>query len=49
MGIGLADIYSGVWRGEMNGYISIVRIYNKVLSTAEIEQNFDAHKGRYGL
>ena len=49
MGIGLADTYSGVWRGEMNGYISIVRIYNKVLSTAEIEQNYDAHKGRYGL
>ena len=49
MGIGLADIYSGTYRGEMNGYISIVRIYNKVLSTAEIEQNYDAHKGRYGL
>ena len=49
MGIGISDIYSGTWRGEMNGYISIVRIYDKVLSTAEIEQNFDSAKGRYNL
>ena len=48
-GIGLADYYGSNYRGEMNGYISIVRIYDKVLSTTEIKQNFDAHKGRYGL
>ena len=33
----------------MNGYISIVRIYDKVLSAVEIKQNFDATKRRYGL
>jgi len=48
-GIGIADLNSGSYRGEMNGYIPIVRIYDKVLSTAEIEQNYNALKGRYGL
>ena len=49
MGIGVADIYAGNWRGEMDGHISVVRIYDKVLSTAEIKQNFDATKVRFGL
>ena len=49
LGIGVADLYSGNYRGEYNGYISVVRIYNKVLSTAEIEENYDATKRRYGL
>ena len=48
-GIGISDIYGGNYRGEFDGYISIVRIYSKVLSTAEMEQNYDAHKRRYGL
>jgi len=48
-GIGIADGPDGGYRGEMKGYIPIVRIYDKVLSTAEIEENFDAFKGRYGL
>tara|TARA_R100000664_G_C2759282_1_gene148885 strand:- start:1305 stop:2177 length:873 start_codon:yes stop_codon:yes gene_type:complete len=30
------------------GSIGIVRYYNKVLSSAEIEQNYDAEKSRYG-
>ena len=52
-GIGLADYYNtGNWqttthRGEFDGYIPIVRIYDKVLSMAEIEQNYNALKGRY--
>jgi len=49
LGIGIADTYSSKPRGEFDGYISIVRIYDKVLSTAEIKQNFDATKRRYGL
>jgi len=48
-GIGLADVYNGTVRGEYDGLISVVRIYDKVLSTAEIEQNFDATKTRFGL
>ena len=33
----------------MNGNISAVQIYNKALSDAEITQNFNATRGRYGI
>ena len=32
-----------------NGYIGVVRVYNRVLTAAEIQQNFNAMRGRYGL
>ena len=32
-----------------NGYIPIVKIYNKELSASEVKQNFDAMKSRFGL
>ncbi len=32
-----------------NGSISQIQIYNRALSTAEIRQNYNATKGRYGL
>ena len=32
-----------------NGYISIVRIYNKMLNNAEILENYNATKERFGL
>ena len=36
--------------GEVfDGRISTICIYNRVLTAAEIKQNYDAHKGRYGL
>ena len=35
--------------GDFQGYIDIVRTYDRVLTTAEIEQNFDAEKVRFGL
>ena len=47
-GIGLADKYSG-YRGEFIGDIAVLRVYNKTLTAAEIEQNYNAHKGRFGL
>ena len=34
---------------RMNGKIAITRIYNKVLSTGEIAQNYNAFRGRFGL
>ena len=34
---------------EFNGNISSVQIYNRALSSTEIQQNYDALKGRYGL
>jgi hypothetical protein len=33
------------WAGE----ISNVSLYNKALTLAEIQQNFNAHRGRYGI
>lgn len=35
--------------GPFPGQISIVQIYNRALSAAEIQQNFTATRGRYGL
>jgi hypothetical protein len=46
----------GAWGGTTdargyyyNGNLAICRVYNRALSAAEITQNFDALKGRYGL
>lgn len=33
----------------MNGNIAIVQIYNKALTAAEISQNFNATRGRFGI
>jgi hypothetical protein len=33
----------------LQGDIAIARIYNQALSAAEITQNFDAQKARFGL
>jgi len=40
---------SGKTGGPLNAYISVGMIYNKALSEAEITQNYDFFKGRYGL
>ena len=37
--------YGSYWDGQ----ISIFRVYSEPLTTAQIETNYDAHKGRYGL
>ncbi len=49
LGIGIADKYSTNYRGEYNGFISIVRVYTKALTASEIQQNFNALRGRYGI
>jgi hypothetical protein len=46
-GIG-TDINDSANRG-FNGNISIGRVYNRTLSTTEIQQNYNAQKSRYGL
>jgi hypothetical protein len=46
-GVG-TDINDGVDRG-FYGNLSIARVYNRVLSLSEIQQNYNALKGRYGL
>ena len=35
----------GYWRG----YIASTQIYNRALSAAEVKQNYNALKGRFGL
>ena len=45
--IGNAD--SGTGGEAYKGNISVCKVYNRGLSAAEIKQNFDALKGRYGL
>jgi hypothetical protein len=32
-----------------NGALSICRVYNRVLTAAEVLQNFNAARGRYGV
>ena len=39
--------YNGSYR--MNGQVSVVKIYNKALTAAEVQQNFNALRGRYGI
>ena len=34
--------------GSWNGKIAIVHVYNRTLSAAEIQQNYNAQKGRFG-
>jgi hypothetical protein len=45
--------YGGGWGGEpgfsINGKFYVGRIYNKVLTAAEVQQNFQALRGRYGI
>ena len=48
---------SGFWLGKrfetstgpLNAYISVGMVYNKALSEAEVTQNYNFFKGRYGL
>ena len=44
----LARGYAGA-ENYMDGQISIFRAYSQVLTSSQIETNYDAHKGRYGL
>jgi hypothetical protein len=40
---------SGSGGSWFNGSIPIVKFYNRALTAAEVQQNFNALKGRYGL
>jgi hypothetical protein len=46
------NVNIGRWQGggrQYNGNIAQVSIYNRALSAAEVSQNYEALKGRYGL
>jgi hypothetical protein len=49
--IGTTNILIARWAGTYNfqGNGSIYRIYNRVLTQAEVTQNYNAQKGRFGL
>lgn len=38
-----------VWGWRYIGSVNVFRLYNRVLSTAEIQQNFEATRTRYGV
>jgi hypothetical protein len=46
IGIGAWGTYNGE---SFQGLISTVQVYNRALSASEVQQNFNAHRGRYGL
>ena len=48
---GTGDIQIARYQGgnNFNGKIAIAQVYNRVLSAAEILQNYNAQKGRFGL
>ena len=48
-GIGRSGSTAGVWNEAFIGSFSIVLIYNRVLTAQEIQQNFNATRGRYGI
>lgn len=41
--------FTGAGQGSWNGLLGYFAIYNKTLSLAELQQNFNALRGRYGL
>jgi hypothetical protein len=47
--IGVYGGFSGSRGYYYNGNIDIVKVYNRALSAAEVQQNFNALRGRYGL
>ena len=49
-----ADLYLGSYNGGeysqwMSGRIGVVRLYNSALTSAQVQQNFDADRSKYGL
>jgi hypothetical protein len=43
------NIANNNYNGAINGYIPMVKYYNRALTNSEIRQNFEATKGRFGL
>lgn len=41
--------FTGAGQGSWNGLVGFFMIYNRTLSLAELQQNFNALRGRYGL
>lgn len=49
-GLGTTKIgYDQAGNKYFNGSLGPVKIYNRVLTAAEVNQNFNAHRGRFGI
>jgi hypothetical protein len=46
--VGMGNNFPGGFE-YFSGKMSVVRVYNRVLTAAEISQNFNAMRGRYGI
>jgi len=44
-----AETNGGVQINPVNGKIALTKVYNRALTAAEIKQNFEATRGRFGL
>lgn len=44
----IGDGYNASWY-RFDGQVTAVKVYNRTLSTAEVKQNFNAMRGRYGV
>ena len=49
MSVGVYGGFNGPYGYYLDGAISIVRVYDRVLTAGEITQNYNANRGRYGL
>lgn len=49
MSVGAYGGFDGPYGYYLDGEISIVRVYNRVLTAQEIQQNFNATRRRYGI
>jgi hypothetical protein len=49
MSIGAYGGYSGSRGYYYNGNLAVCRIYNKALTASEIQQNFNALRGRFSI
>lgn len=47
-GIGIGNNFQGGW-GVSQSNVYCARVYNRALTAAEIQQNFNATRGRYGI
>ena len=47
MSVGVYGGFDGPYGFYLDGEISIVRVYNRVLTAAEVQQNYNALRGRY--
>jgi hypothetical protein len=46
---GPCNVIGANWFSSFNGKIDIVKIYNRALSSSEVQQNYNKYKSRFNL